>query len=348
MAMMLITIQTRIPDGISDKFKASYGDQIKKMSDRLDEEVLVQNALKGFANGSQSRPTGADGNGNGNGPPRTSASPEWLGEYPWNFRKRLPLTGISIADFESGNSLLEEKQWIGWYPLGMWSTRLPRKITMDVFIYRSWYVFIFCLKTSPLPEKKCRYSHPSILVPCNRIIPGWLRRPAWPENPNAVSVWLQWAMCGWWIAQLRPWTSPQVNCSVSTLDPMSRSRQAWAFHRDLCTCVTYWFKLAYLIGINLWIRVNPAATAASATETLPWCLSDDKALVCLVKTENGNVNKSICSVADLMCSITRDRGVTEVRLVDHDMSPMLKAPSWVKKWMFHNQNLFETCQVLKK
>jgi hypothetical protein len=95
--------------------------------------------------------------------------------------------------------------------------------------------------------------------------------------------------------------------------------------------VTYWFKLALLIGVNLSIRVNPAAAAASATETLPWCLSDDHSLVCVVKTENGNVNKAICSVADLMCSITRDRGITEVRLVDHDMSPMLKAPSWAVK-----------------
>ena len=103
--MMMITKQTRIPDVISDKFKASYGDQIKKMGDRLEEEVLIQNALKGFSNGSPSKPTGTDGDG----PPRTSASPEWLGEYPWNFRKRMSTTGISVADFEAGNSFLEEK-----------------------------------------------------------------------------------------------------------------------------------------------------------------------------------------------------------------------------------------------
>lgn len=139
---MIITKQTRIPDVISDKFKASYGDLMKKMSDRLEEEILIQNALKGFSSGSQSRPTGADGDG----PPRTSASPEWLGEYPWNFRKRLNLTGISVADFEAGNSLLEEKLYVDrLVSFGMWSTLRPKKISIDVFLYRTWYVFIYFL-----------------------------------------------------------------------------------------------------------------------------------------------------------------------------------------------------------
>jgi hypothetical protein len=56
-------------------------------------------------------------------------------------------------------------------------------------------------------------------------------------------------------------------------------------------------------------------------------LGDDKALVSLVKTENGQTSKIISSVADLMCNITKERGVTEVRLVDHDLQPMMKARS---------------------
>ncbi|CAK8999273.1 Uncharacterized protein SCF082_LOCUS5988 [Durusdinium trenchii] len=74
------------------------------------------------------------------------------------------------------------------------------------------------------------------------------------------------------------------------------------------------------------------ATAATAADTLPWCVNDDKTLVCLVKTEGGSTTKTISSIAEIMCSITRERGITEVRLVDHDMSPLMKARS-SKKWL---------------
>ena len=61
-------------------------------------------------------------------------------------------------------------------------------------------------------------------------------------------------------------------------------------------------------------------------------MNDDKTLVCLVKTEGGSTTKTISSIAEIMCSITRERGITEVRLVDHDMSPLMKARS-SKKWL---------------
>ena len=58
-------------------------------------------ALKGFG---QSSTTSSNNEG-----PRTSASPEWHGEQPWNHRKRMPHTCISLADFESSNSWLGQE-----------------------------------------------------------------------------------------------------------------------------------------------------------------------------------------------------------------------------------------------
>ena len=98
---------SRIPDLVMDKYKSTYSDQLKKMTDRLEEEVLIQNALKGFGGTVVSGGSGvARSEVSGTNPPRTQATPEWNGEYPWNHRKSMPHSGISVADFESANSLL--------------------------------------------------------------------------------------------------------------------------------------------------------------------------------------------------------------------------------------------------
>lgn len=49
-------------------------------------------------------------------------------------------------------------------------------------------------------------------------------------------------------------------------------------------------------------------------------LHDDRAIVVLVGTE-----KTLCTLADVVCEVTRTRGVTEIRMVDHGMSAMKKA-----------------------
>jgi len=59
---------------------------------------------EGGKNGAQGgQGSGAQG---GQEAPRTSASPEWCGEFPWNIRKRMPYTGTPVSDFDSGNSCL--------------------------------------------------------------------------------------------------------------------------------------------------------------------------------------------------------------------------------------------------
>ena len=90
---------------VAEKFKETHKDALKKMADDLEEQQVIHTALKGMAVPCAA-PATAGGAQDG---PRTSASPEWCGEFPWNFKKRMPHTGISIADFEGGNSLLDWK-----------------------------------------------------------------------------------------------------------------------------------------------------------------------------------------------------------------------------------------------
>ena len=47
--------------------------------------------------------------------------------------------------------------------------------------------------------------------------------------------------------------------------------------------------------------------------------------MCWVKTSGGNNTKEIHSIADLLCTITKERGVTELRVVDHDVGNIMKA-----------------------
>ena len=70
---------------------------------------------------------------------------------------------------------------------------------------------------------------------------------------------------------------------------------------------------------------HPAATAAAATDFIPWCLKDDKALVCFVRSEGDKTVKEVMTLADLLCWITRERGVTEVRVIDHTLGAKMKA-----------------------
>ena len=82
---------------VQDKFKASYNEQMDKMTEQLKEETLLLSALKAH----HGQPTTASGNNSqGQVVNRTTGSPEWCGEFPWNFRKTVPTANIPLADFE--------------------------------------------------------------------------------------------------------------------------------------------------------------------------------------------------------------------------------------------------------
>ena len=50
--------------------------------------------------------------------------------------------------------------------------------------------------------------------------------------------------------------------------------------------------------------------------SLSWNLSKDSALIAMTGT------KEITTVADLVCKVASDRGIMEVRVVDHTLEPM--------------------------
>ena len=68
-----------------------------------------------------------------------------------------------------------------------------------------------------------------------------------------------------------------------------------------------------------------AGSCAGSADILPWLVKDDRTLVCLVATTPDGPKKEVMSVAEVMCKVTRDRGVTEVQIVDHDARQRSKA-----------------------
>lgn len=78
---------------------------------------------------------------------------------------------------------------------------------------------------------------------------------------------------------------------------------------------------------SCWGSVDVALTLldqhASQTANIPWHVTDDRTLVCLVGSE-----KKIMTIADAVCDVARTRGVPEIRMVDHGMTAKMKA--WIK------------------
>lgn len=95
----------------------------------------------------------------------------------------------------------------------------------------------------------------------------------------------------------------------------------------------------------------PAITASSMPDYVPWVISDDRTLVCLVS----GTEKKLCSLAETMCTVTKERGVTEVRLVDHSLQPKMKATPMTNFFnLCHSQlehvsptsNIMSSCQSI--
>ena len=66
---------------------------------------------------------------------------------------------------------------------------------------------------------------------------------------------------------------------------------------------------------------------ATVTGSIPWHLVDDKAVLVVVEP----TEKRISTVADAVCDVTRSRGVTEIRMVDHSLAAKVKAMVSKKK-----------------
>lgn len=80
-------------------------------------------------------------------------------------------------------------------------------------------------------------------------------------------------------------------------------------------------------GLRRFVRLNRCfkGTASTCNTSLPWLVPDDKVLVSLVCQEKGGeTKKTIMSIGEVMCWVTKKRGVTEVYLHQHDMRPQMK------------------------
>ena len=89
---------------VQQKYQSTHQDGLKKLCDTISENAAVLQAVKAHHQHGASAAGGGTA-GSNVAPPRTMATPEWGSETPWNCLKRLTISGISIADFDSGNTI---------------------------------------------------------------------------------------------------------------------------------------------------------------------------------------------------------------------------------------------------
>lgn len=112
-----------------DKYKSIQAEALGRFEDLIKKDTKVSAALSALSSGG-SVPTGGTHANSTAGAranvSRTQASPQWNGETPLNFRRRLTITAIGLADFESNNTLLCKKHvfrdWVStnWFVLLLW------------------------------------------------------------------------------------------------------------------------------------------------------------------------------------------------------------------------------------
>ena len=65
----------------------------------------------------------------------------------------------------------------------------------------------------------------------------------------------------------------------------------------------------------------PADQCNAQTTSLPWHVVDDRVVLCHADA----TDKTLTTLANLVCDVTKTRGVTEIRMIDHSMQPKMKA-----------------------
>ena len=130
-----------------------------------------------------------------------------------------------------------------------------------------------------------------------------------------------WTFCWWtlWIQswcisgdQCRPWTC----CwNTTVLNDCSKIMHVNGQTRTLYLLWGFPFEFGSHLKLTL---LDQHATATGA---IPWYLVDDKAVLVVVEP----TEKRISTVADALCDVTRARGITEIRMVDHALAAKVKA-----------------------
>lgn len=83
-------------------------------------------------------------------------------------------------------------------------------------------------------------------------------------------------------------------------------------------------------------------------DSIPWLIQSDLEVLCLVyQSGNGETQKELMTLADIVCWITRTRGVTEATMLDHDLAPMFQAGA-LSDWGYYNIRIFSKKSVTEK
>ena len=92
----------RLPDLVKQKYEDSHRDALVSLEDKINQETRITNALQSFSQAQVSTTSATAGTS----PGRTMASPEWGPNECLNINKRIPVTGVPVVDFDSGNEPL--------------------------------------------------------------------------------------------------------------------------------------------------------------------------------------------------------------------------------------------------
>ncbi|CAL1133219.1 unnamed protein product [Cladocopium goreaui] len=68
----------------------------------------------------------------------------------------------------------------------------------------------------------------------------------------------------------------------------------------------------------------PAGEAGSLIDQIPWLVQSDLDVICLCEQNGSALSKTLMTIADAVCNITRTQGATEACMLDHDMAPLTK------------------------
>ena len=161
---------------------------------------------------------------------------------------------------------------------------------------------------------------------------------------------------GYWTRRMRMRRSLQlVNCLASTLGLSQKLQQVFWFPNFQNTNIQIdsdtWFSNILFFVIVLISHhhqlAHPPPAAFSEVMQRPFLIKSHGCwnqtwTPCLVTGTGAQVSKRLMTVADVLCEVTRTRGVTEVTVIDHDLSPMLKehpGPGEHFGW----ENVLQTC-----
>ena len=92
---------------LHQKYDCIQAQSMKTIEASIKEDVGITNAIKAFNDGGAATTSGRSTSGTTPVPAvRTLASPDWDGEQPVSVQQTFTIPAISLADFQSGNTLL--------------------------------------------------------------------------------------------------------------------------------------------------------------------------------------------------------------------------------------------------